>query len=199
VCCTQKGFTLVEMLIALAIGSLLLASLYNFYLTQKKTNDIREQIAEMQQNARGGMALIVREIRLAGYNPTGAPGVGITAAGSNTIRITMDLNENGNTNDTNEDITYSLYDPKGNGHLKLGRKALGGNNDPVVENVENLHLVYTLRDGSTTSTPASPSDIRLVHVSLTVRTTRPDPGYPTNGGYRTYTLKSVITPRNLAL
>jgi type IV pilus assembly protein PilW len=187
------------MLIALAIGSLLLASLYNFYLTQKKTNDIREQIAEMQQNARGGMALIVREIRLTGYNPTGAPSVGITAAGSNTIRITMDLNENGHTNDTNEDITYALYDPKGDGHLKLGRKALGGNNDPVVENVENLHFVYTLRDGSTTSTPVSPSDIRLVSVSLTVRTTRPDPGYPTNGGYRTYTLKSVITPRNLAL
>ena len=69
------------MLIALAIGSLLLASLYNFYLTQKKTHDIREQIAEMQQNARVGMALMVREIRLAGYNPTGIPGVGIMAGG----------------------------------------------------------------------------------------------------------------------
>ena len=198
-CCTQKGFTLIEMLIALAIGSLLLASLYNFYLTQKKTHDLREQIAEMQQNARVGMALMVREIRLAGYNPTGIPGVGIMAAGPNTIRITMDLNEDHDTNDENEDLTYSLYDSGDDGDLDLGRKPLGGQNTPVVENIENLSFVYTLADSSTTSTPAVPSDIRLVHVSLTARTARPDPGYPTNGGYRTYTLKSLITPRNLAL
>jgi type IV pilus assembly protein PilW len=199
VCGTQKGFTLIEMLIALAIGSLLLASLYNFYLTQKKTHDIREQIAEMQQNARVGIALMVREIRLAGYNPTGTPGVGITAAGPNTIRITMDLNEDHDTNDENEDLTYSLYDSGNDGDLDLGRKSMGGQNTPVVENIENLHFVYTLRDGSTTSTPAAPSQIRLVHISLTARTARPDPGHPTNGGHRTYTLKSVITPRNLAL
>ena len=198
-CWTQKGFTLIEMLIALAIGSLLLASLYNFYLTQKKTHDIREQIAEMQQNARVGMALMVREIRLAGYNPTGIPGVGIMAVGPHTIRITIDLNEDHDTNDENEDLTYSLYDSGTDGDLDLGRKPMGGQNTPVVENVENLHFVYTLLDGSTTSTPASPSQIRLVHVSLTTRTTRPDPGYPTNSGHRTYTLQSLITPRNLAL
>jgi type IV pilus assembly protein PilW len=195
----KKGFTLIEMLIALAIGSLLLASLYNFYLTQKKTHDIREQIAEMQQNARVGMALMVREIRLAGYNPTGAPGVGIMAAGANTIRITMDLNEDHDTNDANEDLTYSLYDSGDDGDLDLGRKPMDGQNAPVVENIESLHFVYTLFDGSTTSTPAAPSQIRMVHVSVTARTARPDPGYATNGGYRTYTLKSVITPRNLVL
>jgi type IV pilus assembly protein PilW len=177
----------------------LLASLYNFYLTQKKTHDIREQIAEMQQNARVGIALMVREIRLAGYNPTGTPGVGITAAGPNTIRITMDLNEDHDTNDENEDLIYSLYDSGDDGDLDLGRKSMGGQNTPVVENIENLHFVYTLRDGSTTSTPAAPSQIRLVHISLTARTARSDPGYPTNSGHRTYTLKSVITPRNLAL
>ena len=197
--CTQKGLTLIEMLIALAIGSLLLASLYNFYLTQKKTHDLREQIAEMQQNARVGMAFIVREVRLAGYNPTGIPGVGIMAAGPNTIRITMDLNEDHETNDENEDLTYSLYDSGDDGDLDLGRKPLSGQNIPVVENIESLSFVYTLADGSTTSTPAVPSDIRLVHISLTARTARPDPGYPTNSGHRTYTLKSVITPRNLAL
>jgi type IV pilus assembly protein PilW len=145
------------------------------------------------------MALMVREIRLAGYNPTGIPGVGIMAAGPNTIRITMDLNEDHDTNDENEDLTYSLYDSGDDGDLDLGRKPLSGQNTPVVENIESLSFVYTLADGTTTSTPAVLSQIRLVHVFLTARTARPDPGYPTNSGYRTYTLKSMITPRNLAL
>jgi type IV pilus assembly protein PilW len=192
------------MLIALAIGSLLLASLYNFYLTQKKTHDIREQIAEMQQNARGGMALMVREIRLAGYDPMGTAGAGIVAAGPHTIRITMDLNENGNTNDENENVTYLLGDagPNPDGDDDLGRRSGSSPTAPVqyvAENIASLSFVYTLADGSTTSTPAVLSQIRLVHVTLTVHTTRPDPGYATNGGYRTYTLKSLITPRNLAL
>jgi len=38
-----------------------------------------------------------------------------------------------------------------------------------------------------------------VKITLTARTAGIDPNYPTNGGYRTYTLTSVITPRNLAL
>jgi hypothetical protein len=113
------------------------------------------------------------------------------------MRITMDLNEDGDTNDENEDLTYSLYDSGADGDLDLGRKPRGGQNTPVVENVDGLHFVYTLRDGSTASTPAEPSQIRTVHVSLTVRTAKPDAGYASNGGHRTYTLQSAITPRNL--
>ena len=186
------------MLIALAIGSLLLASLYNFYIGQKKAYAIREQVSEMQQNARAGIELMAREIRMAGYNPTRAPGVGIIAAGSQTIRITMDLNSDGDVTDENEDITYSLYDSGSDGDVDLGRKPAGGTNQPVAENIAHLDFVYTLANGSTTTTPATPSQIRLIQVSLTAQTAKPDPTYPINSGRRTYTLESVITPRNLA-
>jgi type IV pilus assembly protein PilW len=194
---TQNGFTLIEMLIALAIGSLLLASLYNFYLGQKKAYAIREQVSEMQQNARAGMELMVREIRMARYNPTRAPGVGIIEAGPHAIRITMDLNGDGDVTDENEDITYSLYDSGSDGDVDLGRKPAGGTNQPVAENITSLDFVYTLANGSTTTTSASPSQIRMIQVSLTARTAKPDPTYPTDGGHRNYTLESVITPRNL--
>src|SRR4030095_3784889 len=116
------------MLIALAISSVMLASMYSFYLSQKRSYDIREQVAEMQQNVRSGLALMAREIRIAGYNPTGAPGVGIVVAGPQTIRITMDLNSDGDTNDANEDVVYSLYDSGNDGDLDLGRKPAGGQN-----------------------------------------------------------------------
>jgi type IV pilus assembly protein PilW len=195
---TQKGFTLIEMLIALAIGSLLLAGIYTFYLSQKKAHAIREQVGEMQQNARAGLELMVREIRMAGYNPTRAAGVGIIAAGPNTIRITMDLNGDGDVADADEDITYSLYDSGGDGDQDLGRKPAGGTNQPMAENIQSLNFEYTLADGSTTTTPATPSQVRMIKATLTARTAKPDRDYPSNGGHRTYTLESVITPRNLA-
>lgn len=193
----QTGFTLVELLIALAISAVLLASMMGFYLGQKRAYDLREQVAEMHQNVRSGLALLTREIRMAGYNPTGAAGVGITAAGPQTIRLTMDLNGDGDIDDANEDVTYSLYDSGSDGDLDLGRKSAGGQNVPVAENIARLEFLYTLADGSTTTTPVNPGQIRRVQVSLTARTARPDPAYPTNNGYRHAMLTSQIVPRNL--
>jgi type IV pilus assembly protein PilW len=193
---THKGFTLIEMMIALAIGSILLTSIYTFYIGQKKVYATRELVAEMQQNARIGMAFMAREIRMAGYNPTGASGVGIIEAGPHSIRVTMDLNHDG-VIAGDEDITYSLYDSGRDGDLDLGRRPGGGRNDPVAENIASLAFVYMLADGSTTSTPAVPSQIRMVQVFLSARTTTSDQAYLSNDGYRTYTLQSSITPRNL--
>jgi type IV pilus assembly protein PilW len=184
------------LLIALAISSVLLASMVGFYLSQKRSYDLREQVAEMQQNVRSGLALLTREIRMAGYNPTGTAGVGIVAAGPQAMRITMDLNSDGDTADANEDVTYSLYDSGSDGDLDLGRKSGGGQNVPVAENIERLQFVYTLSDGSAATTPADPGQIRRVHVTLTARTARPDPAYATNNGYRLAMLTSHITPRN---
>jgi hypothetical protein len=42
------------------------------------------------------------------------------------------------------------------------------------------------------------ADIRQLSLSITARTAKPDPSYPTNGGYRTFTLSTTITPPNLA-
>jgi hypothetical protein len=107
----------------------------------------------------------------------------------------MDLNGDGDTNDANEDLTYALYDSSDDGNDDLGRRPAGGDNQPVVENIERLVFEY-LADATTPA--ANPGQIRLVRITLTARTAKPDPGYPTNGGHRTYTLTSVVTPRNLA-
>jgi type IV pilus assembly protein PilW len=195
---SQKGFTLIELLISLAIGSLLLTGIYNFYITQSRIYAVREQIAAMHQNARIGMALMTRELRMAGYDPTGCNCAGIFMPSAHTIRVKMDLNEDGDVADPDEDITYSLYDSGGDGDLDLGRKPGGGSNDPLAENVERLVFEYTLSDGSTTASPTAPGQIRRVQIILTARTAWADHTYPANGGYRTYTLQSAITPRNLA-
>ena len=66
---SDRGFTLVELMIAMAIGLVVLGAMYGIFTMHNKTFGTQEQIAEMQQNARATMDMMTREIRMAGYNP----------------------------------------------------------------------------------------------------------------------------------
>ena len=196
------GFTLVELLIAMAVGLIVLGAMYGVFTTHNKTFSTQEQVAEMQQNARAAMDMMTREIRMAGYDPLGSAGPGIVIATSSSINFTLDITStsgpdapDGDTSDPNENITYSLY--TADGIQKLGRKSSAGAvNQPVAEHVQSLEFEYWDASGTITNTVA---DIRRIQVALTVETAKPDPDYAPNGGYRTYTLTSGITPRNLGL
>ena len=197
----ESGFTLVELMIAMTIGLIIMAALSSTFLMQRKIYDVQEQTVEMMQNARAAMDMMSREIRMAGYDPTGLANAGIVIVLADKIYITMDLNgavdEDGNEDgdgvldDSNEHVVYDIYDNK------LGR-TVGSSvkvyipwippyHQPVAENIEDLQFSQS---GNS------------VNVSLTARTSKPDPDYthPTYGDhYRRYTLESVITPRNLYL
>ncbi|RMF85145.1 MAG: prepilin-type N-terminal cleavage/methylation domain-containing protein [Nitrospinota bacterium] len=190
------GVTLIELLITLAIGVLLLAGLYHFFLGQQHAYALREEIAVMQQNLRIGIDILAREVRLAGYDPTETAGAGLLTAAPHAIRFTADRNGDGDTDDPNEDVMYLLYDSGKDGDLDLGRNT-GGSNQPVVENIQSLDFVYTLRDGSTTTAPADPGQVSMVQIRLTARTAHPDPAYAANGGYRTKTLSTRVRLPNL--
>jgi prepilin-type N-terminal cleavage/methylation domain-containing protein len=93
---TDKGVTLIELLIALVISSILIAALYRVFISQQQTYTVQEQVTDMQQNARQGINRMMSEIRMAGFGNVGdvlglVGGVnGFTQAitpGSNTITI----------------------------------------------------------------------------------------------------------------
>jgi type IV pilus assembly protein PilW len=63
----NKGLTLIELLIALVLSSVLVASLYRIFITQQNTYTVQDQVADMQQNIRGAIDRMTREIRMAGY------------------------------------------------------------------------------------------------------------------------------------
>ncbi|MEW6615755.1 MAG: prepilin-type N-terminal cleavage/methylation domain-containing protein [Thermodesulfobacteriota bacterium] len=62
----ELGFTLIEIMIALAIAGILLVSIYNLYISQSTTYTVQEQVSDMQQNARVAMDIVSRHIRMAG-------------------------------------------------------------------------------------------------------------------------------------
>src|SRR4030042_4268659 len=63
----KNGVTLIELLIALVLSSILIAALYRVVISQHKTYGIRDQVADMQQNVRIAIGQMTREIRMAGY------------------------------------------------------------------------------------------------------------------------------------
>jgi len=63
----EKGFTLIEMLIALVISTLLIAGLYRTFISQQKTYTVQEQVVDMQQNVRAAINRMMTEIRMAGF------------------------------------------------------------------------------------------------------------------------------------
>ena len=191
-----QGFALVEVLIAMAIGGILLGAIVSTFILQSKSYDVQEQMTEMVQTARAAMDMIGREVRMAGYDPTGAGFEGIPYHGAQ-LQLLADLRganptdpPDGDTNDPNEDITYT-YDAK---NLQIDRNT-GGGNQPFAENIESFAFTYMDEDGSPTTNAA---DIRQISLTITVRAARPDPDYAPQGGYRTFTLASLITPVNLA-
>ncbi len=195
---TQRGFTLTELLIAMTLSLVVLAGVVSFFVNQRKIYSVREHVAEMQQNARAGMHFMARELTMAGYDPTETSGAAIVTATATTLQVSMDLNGDGDTADSDEHVTYALYDAEGDGDQDLGRDA-GGGSQLVAENIVTLAFAYTLADETTTATPADLSQIRSIDVSLTARTATPDPQHATNSGYRTKTLTTTIQVRNLGL
>ncbi|MDD5451649.1 MAG: prepilin-type N-terminal cleavage/methylation domain-containing protein [Desulfovibrionales bacterium] len=186
------GFSLIELLIAIAISGIVLSAVSSLFIMQNKSYSVQEQVAEMQQNARAAMDIMTREIRTAGCDPSGSANASIVTATSGSINFTQDLDGDGNTTGTDENITYSLY--TSSGIQKIGRDT-GGGNQPVAENIQALTFAYYDSAGNTTAVLA---DIRQIELTITARTANPDPDYTTNGGYRTCTLTSLITPRNLS-
>ena len=63
----QPGFSMVELMVALAIGSVLTLVVAQLFQNTRSTNRAQEEAARMQENTRFALATIARTVRLAGY------------------------------------------------------------------------------------------------------------------------------------
>ena len=76
----KKGFTLIELMVAMAISTLVMAAIYSTYRSQLRSHVTQQAMVEMQQNARAAMFIMEREIKMAGFDPDDSAGAGITDA-----------------------------------------------------------------------------------------------------------------------
>jgi len=64
---SRNGFTLVEILVTIPLALLIMAGIYRTFKTQQDSYLIQDQVTVMQQNLRGAMYLITRDLLMAGY------------------------------------------------------------------------------------------------------------------------------------
>jgi len=155
----QQGFTLVELLVAMAMAAIVMAALYSSFKSQQDSYVSQEVVAEMQQNLRAALYMMARDIRIAGYDPSELADAGIVSAGPNSINFTFDINDgidndadgtvdeidepiisDGDVADANENITYSLDTTDAN-NPKLVRDA-GGGDQPVSDYIDEVGFAY---------------------------------------------------------
>jgi len=187
------GFSLVELLIAMAVGLVVLGAMYSVFTIQNKTFGNQENFVEMQQSVRAGMDMMAREVGMAGYDPAGANFVGIPYD-ANKLQIYADLNGDKDTDDPHEYIKYTMDSD----YPFEIRRDTGGGRQEFALNIQTFTFNYLDSAGNPTTTTAN---IRQMRITITARTAKPDPDYtdPTYGDhYRRYTLTSLVTPRNLA-
>jgi type IV pilus assembly protein PilW len=112
----------------------------------------------MQQNLRAAMDIMVRDIRMAGYDPTDSQNFGLIdirprdvannfnagLVGNGAFEFTADFDDNG-TVSGGETISYSICDfpigTGGDGINDLGRNS-GGGRQPSAENIEAMGFAF---------------------------------------------------------
>jgi type IV pilus assembly protein PilW len=70
--CQQRGFSLVELMVALVLGLIVIGGVVNIFLTNQQASRSNEDLSRMQEGARLSFELMAREVRQVGGNTCGA-------------------------------------------------------------------------------------------------------------------------------
>lgn len=193
----SRGFTLIELMLTMLISGIIVAAIYSAYMAQQRTYLAQEQVAEMQQNIRAGLDIMIRELRMAGYDPDSTGGAGITTANANQIIIAMVADDDGIDNDNADNdndsstgadepgelktIQYDLY-VNTDGVTCLGRKVGSANRQAVALHFDGIEFSYLDSADAVTTVLA---DIRSIQLSLLARAGQPDRKFTNSMTYTT--------------
>lgn len=167
----EKGFTLVELMVVLVLTAIAAVGMYHSYQSFSISAEVEEQKTELNQNIRIALNRMVRDFRMAGYDPLGTANAGFSSIATQNVTFSMDDNHTG-VPGTVVAVTYQ-YD--------AANKELDRNGISVVQNVSALEFRYFGIDGVTETGVLD--DIRSVQISLVVETTNEDFTYTDTRAY----------------
>ena len=206
----KKGVTLIELLVVLIISGIVIGGVYRVFISQTKAYTVQDQVAEIQQDVRGAMEVMVRDIRMAGFQTNSFGSATITngpiATPLNDTSITVNYEYIPSVgNPTVSTVTYALA----GGTLT---RTLNGVQETLLSNVASLNFSYGIdadRDGIIdgivngvipdnafkSAANVGTAIVFAVRVTLTANSASVDPDVTKMVSPRTLT--SVVTPRNM--
>jgi len=206
----NKGLTLIELLVGLVICAMVVAGIYRLFIAQSRAYTVQDQVVEVQQNIRSAMEVMLRDLRMTGFDDDRTPLVSIAQPsidpGDDSITVRYELENAPYV------VRYWLA-----GGATLNRQETRGivpvtTTEPILENVEALNFTYGVdenEDGAMDDRNANGQlddwvsagtigslKVVSVRVSLTARPTQMNPDVQS---VTPRTLVSAITFRNLSL
>ncbi len=163
----RRGMTLVEMMVSLSIFGVIMAVVFGFMTsTRRSYDDTREKI-HYQQSVRAVVSLLTREIRSTGCDPGSIGFDPFFLATNNAIRCRADLNGDSDITDVNpdEDVTYTYNAGAG----ELSRLSASGNL-VILRGLTNWQFTYLDGNGNVLGAiPLNAADRDLVrYVQITM-------------------------------
>lgn len=206
---SSSGFTLVELLIVLAIFGLLMGMIFSSLTEGQNASAIARDESEMNQNLQDVFSLITTEMRFIGFPPASyydqsylqSPGSpknlvahGLVEASSNVLKFQGDINGDKTVDYVHYYVSgsaapYSLH--RFAGSLNPDGSLPGGAAQKLSEQLESLQFRYFDRSGNET---ANLPDISTIELRVTMRTRQVD---PLTRIYRTLSESTRIHPQNL--
>lgn len=163
----KRAFSSVELMVALGMATIFITATLTIADMSIVTYGAQERVSEAQQSVRAALDLMVRDVRMAGYDPMAVNAgptkdIGILAASETSLQFSADLNADQVNNVGLEDLTY-YYDADN----KRLRQKKGGKAYPqtFIENVSAMKFSYYDANGDPTERL---DDIVTVEVTLTV-------------------------------
>jgi type IV pilus assembly protein PilW len=212
----KKGLTLIELLIGLVICGMVVAGVYRLFINQSKAYTVQDQVAEVQQSIRSAMEILLRDLRMTGFDDDNALSTVTIASPIDSPLSDTSLKVNYEYYDT-ATLTYKKYTVaywRDAGTSRLYRQLYindvsvpntTDNPNPAIllENFDALNFSYgidTNSDGAVESWVASggvgSNKVIAVRVTLTARPTQVNPDLQM---VSPRTLVSAVTFRNLVI
>jgi type IV pilus assembly protein PilW len=192
--CNEKAFTLLELMVALVMALLLIGGTIFAAQYSSRTYRAQERTSDAQQNIRSAMDMMVRDIRMAGYDPLSSDAgrnsdLNILTADPTQLRFTLDRNNSGFVEaSAQEDVTYTLNGSEIRRITDLNDAAK--DDQPFVDGVSALTFTYLDSDAQVTATTA---EIAMIDVTITLM------DRDKTGGSFTRSLTTRINCRNLRM
>jgi len=204
----SRGVTLLELLVALVICGMVAGGIYQVFIAQGKAYTVQNQVTEVQQSVRSAMEILLRDLRMAGYdndNLLSTVTIDSPVANLSDSSITVNYEYYDKALDQYQKHTVAYWRDGGSSSLirQLTVNDVATPQETLLDNVEKLEFDYGIanEDGALDSwvlngPPSDTSKVVAVRVTLTARPVQINPDLQK---ISPRTLASNVTLRNLCM